>query len=187
LQRPLSLVDEWTQWLGDWAWAPALHCLQSVAQFSLLLTALLLEVKVLVLDLPSSKFPDGDAFLTTASVITALSLLAPLKWAGKFAMSAVAPSHADLLSAPGAFLAGLLYSHYRSSVSMVGVLQEQLELSSPVAEYMLNVPGDGSDGEVLSELPDDCVVWLPLQRRLLVSPEFSRCTLLSRKKLYGFI
>lgn len=229
LTMPLSPTrgEGWLAGLTDWGLAAALHCL-SAHQLATLLAALLAEARLLVLDLPppsTSNPSHGDAFLATSCVLLALCLPAPLRWAG-FALSAVPPPLADLLSAPGAFIAALLRMHYAdpaaaddpghvhiarrgagqagpvqvdgASRRMMAALQQQLDLHDDVIAHVLSVGtvvgtgvgtgagfGAGGSVEYVEGLPGDCLLWLPLQCRLVAPRSLRTRALLSANKLYA--
>jgi hypothetical protein len=42
----------------------------------------------------------------------------------------------------------------------------------------------GDRVHVHADLPEDCVLWIPLQRRLVVSAELAKGDMVARKKLY---
>ena len=241
---------EWCAALADWAWATALHALTTPAQLAVLLGALLRESRLIVLDFPAAAGATGtataghgsagmgggtgDAQLATACALFALTLIAPLQWAG-FVLPACAPSQSDLLSAPGTYIAALLHAQFaaaaaapavlgvdasgNSSVTvappmgantsaaalMVSTLQRTLDLSPALADFLLASPAPtdlrpqsdraaanaqhpssllGDRVHVHADLPEDCVLWIPLQRRLVVSAELAKGDMVARKKLY---
>ncbi len=124
----------------------------------------------------------------------------------QFAAATASPAvvHVDAGGSASVTVAPPTSSSMSAAALMISTLQRNLDMSPALADFLLAAAPPlppqsdrqvanaqqssslllGGGVHVRDDLPEDCVLWIPLQRRLVVSSELAKGDMLARQKLY---